>query len=172
MRKVLKRIAYVSAIGLGSSLAAGPAVAVALTGDTITFDGGPVVVGAGIDRAFGVFAFDFDAGPDGDIFQWTSSASGFLGGTPFVPNIFDLDFNDGSTLVGFDLTSTLLSNLSFVVTPDSITFSHTSTGFVGPGVVISGRFITTSTAVPEPTALTLVALGLAGFALNRRSAIR
>ena len=139
MGKVLKLLAVVTTLILSSSLWVMSANTASLTGDTITFDNSFVNVGAGIDDSFGVFSFDFDAGTGGDVFEWTSSSSGFLGGIPFAPDQFDLDFDDGSTLIGFALTSTLLSGLSFVTTSDSIIFTHTSTGFIGPGTVISGR---------------------------------
>ncbi len=142
--------------------------AAVLTGDSIIFDGSSVNVGAGIDDSFGVFSFDFDSGTESDLFVWTSSSSGFLGGTPFVPDMLDIDFDDGSTLVDFSLVSTLLSDLSYSITADSITFSHTSTGFIGPGIVLSGRFITTSSVVPEPSIIALFSLGLVGIGIARR----
>jgi hypothetical protein len=140
-----------------------------LTGDSITFDSSSIVVGSGADDSFGAFSFDFDAGIQGDVFEWTSGSSAFLGGTPFVPDLFDLDFDDGSTLIHFVLTETLLSDLSFAISADSITFSHSSTGYIGPGVVLSGQFITTSSvAVPEPAIIALFGLGLVGIGFARR----
>ncbi len=152
--------------------------AAVLTGDSIDFTVAPagifstppVVVGAGDDLVSIFYHFDFDAGPAGDQFLWSSIPSaGNLAGSNAI-TLSDLDFNDGSSLIGFDLFSTLLSGLTISVMPDSITFSHTSTDMVGPGTVLSGRFITTSThQIPTPATAPLVLLA-AGIALWRARA--
>jgi hypothetical protein len=147
-----------------------------VTGDTVTFTANPGVfgpvaalVGAGTDLTAGVFQFDFDAGA-GDTFSWISSpAAGDLAGSTSI-TISDLDFTDGSSLVGFVLDSTLLSGVSISTTADSLTISYTSGGFVGPGTLISGRYVTRA-EVPVPATLPLVlaGLGLLGFSVRRRS---
>lgn len=146
-----------------SAVQATPAV---LTGDTIVFDSSSVAVGPGIDDAIGAFSFDFDAGIDGDEFEWVSSSSAFLGG--FTPDMFDLDFNDGSTLVDFVVISTLLTDLTTTIGSDSILFSFSSTGFIGPGTVLSGRFVTSSSAVSVPATLSIVLVGLFGVWVGRK----
>lgn len=146
-----------------------------LTGDTVTFTANPGVfgpvaalVGAGTDLTAGAFRFDFNAGA-GDAFSWISSpgAGGLAGSTSIT--ISDMDFTDGSSLVGFQVDSTLLSGVSISTTADSLTISYTSVGLIGPGTVISGRYVTTA-VVPIPATLPLVlaGLGLLGLSVRRR----
>lgn len=136
-----------------------------VTGDTVTLAANPGVfgpaaslVGAGTDLTVGNFSFDFDGGA-GDAFTWDSvpNAGALFGSTSIT--ISDLDFTDGSSLVGFVLDSTLLAGVSIATTADSLTISYTSTGSVGPGRILSGRY-QTSTGVPEPATMPLILAGL------------
>lgn len=157
-----------------SLVAAIPASASTLNGDSlsITFQpgnnvlGANVTVGPGVDLTLGGFTFDLNAGADGDEFIFMDGGGFFSGSTSLV--LSDLDFSDGSSLVNFSLLSTSLTSLSFVVGPDSLTFTYDNPGF-GPnnGPAISGRFLT-SAAVPEPTTPLLILLGGLATAMTWR----
>jgi hypothetical protein len=159
----MKRVFLSLVVGLWSCFAS----ASVLTGDTILFQVNPGVVsatpatvGAGDDLVFANFRFNLDAGGAGDQFSWSSTpnAGALLNSTSI--QISDLDFNDGSTLIGFDLFSTLLSGLVITTTSDSITFAYTTQEMVGPGLVLSGRFLTSAT-VPLPGTAPLLLVGIA-----------
>ena len=149
-----------------------------LTGDTVTFTANPgvfgpvnVVVGAGDDLVANNFRFDMNAGAAQDHFTWISTpVSGDLSGSQSI-TIGDLDFSDASTLVDFIIDSTLLSGVSVAIGVDSVTISYTSTGPVGPGVVLDGRFVTTA-AVPAPATLPLLLTAIAALGVTRRSKAR
>ncbi|SMY09073.1 VPLPA-CTERM sorting domain-containing protein [Flavimaricola marinus] len=164
LTKLLGAVAIASLPTLGA--------AATLTGDTIDFtaDVGvfaatDVLVGAGVDTTAGAFSFDFDAGVGGDEFIWSASDSGSLAGSIGI-SLTDLDFDDGSLLIDFSLDETLLTDLAWTITDDSVVFTYSSTGFIGPGTVLSGSFVTA--AVPLPAGLPLLLTALGGIALLRR----
>lgn len=105
MRNKLRRIATALTICCGTT-----GYASTLEGDTFiaTFSPGydffntrPArVIGNGADVRQGNFRFDFNAGPDGDIFDWQDNG-GYVGSTHLV--LSDLDFTDGSRLIWFSL---------------------------------------------------------------------
>ena len=161
---------------LALSLSSCLAQASVLTGDSVVFQADPGViapasatVGAGDEFVFLNFRFDLDAGPGADGFSWVSEpgAGGLAGSTSIV--LSDLDFTDGSSLVGFELFTTVLSGLVITTTPDSISFAYTSSGLVGPGPILTGQFLTES-AVPTPgtAALMLSALALVPLCSSRK----
>jgi hypothetical protein len=81
-----------------------------------------------------------------------------------------LDFTDGSSLIGFELFGTLLSDLVITTTPDSISFAYTSSGLVGPGPILTGLFLTESTVPAPGTALLMLsALALVPLCSSRKS---
>ncbi len=153
------------------------ASATLITGDSVIFQINPGVfgpvtatIGAGTDLTIRNYKYDFNAGSSGDVFSWISSPlRGDLAGSTSVM-LSDMDFVGGSTLTGFTLFSTVLSDLSWSTTADSISFSYTSTGFVGPGTILKGQYAFVKT-VPEPGILAMFALGLLGLgAFSRKKA--
>jgi len=140
-----------------------------ITGDSVIFQADPgvfgpvaVTVGAGTDLITENFTFDFNAGIGNDVFNWSSSPGGSLAGSTSV-TLSDMDFVGGALLTGFSLISTVLSDLTWSTTSDSITFFYTSTGIVGPGRILVGQY-----KVPEPGTLAILALGLLGLGALRR----
>lgn len=121
------------------------------------------IVGAEFDIEQGVFLFDFNAGIAGDRFSWIAQDTGGFGGaTGFT--LSGLDFSDGMLLTGFEISDTLLQGLTFSHDARSLSVFWTNdplTG-VGPGSVLSGRFLTTQVMapVPIPAALPLLLIGL------------
>lgn len=156
--------------------------AATLTGDDVNvaiknLGTGSVEVGTGADlRLFGV-SVDLDAGSDGSKFSWTTSKFESFGGYN-VWSFSDLDFDDGSNLIGFIVAENAFDGLSIDVTSDSLTFSFDESSTFDKGVVLSGTFVTDSSvrqapqppaSVPLPATAPLLLLGAAGMmALRRR----
>ncbi len=138
---------------------------------TVTFD--PInfprtgFVGPGAETGLGSFSFDFNAGAGGDVFEWTgANIPGNLNGISGI-TLTSLEFDDASTLIDFNLFSTVLPNLDFTVTATSIAFTFDAIFEAGPGTILSGQFITPTTTVPEPDIFALMLLGLVGLRLRR-----
>lgn len=166
-----------SATAAAMLLSANLASAGLVTGDAVTLTFHPSeaasggVVGAGNDFSFGNFGFDLNEGPDGDIFHFRSvPQSGAFAGNPSF-TVSGLLFEGGAPLLGFEVLEVNLSGFSFSTTATSITFSYTD-DYAPIGTVIRGRYITTATAVPEPTSILLLGIGLALFAVCRRRLFR
>lgn len=130
-------------------------------------------VGPGDEYSVGVFQFDFNSGPNGDVFAWSSVGNGFSANVTSI-TLSGLAFSDSSTLVGFDvLPTSWLSGVTVSTTPTSVVISfNPAPSNVGPGVILSGRYITTTSNVAEPGTLALLSLGSLGLALTRRRAVR
>ncbi len=151
------------------------ASATLITGSSVIFQANPSVfgpvtatIGAGADVTSEYFLFDFNAGSGGDVFSWISSpGAGNLAGSTSVA-LSDMSFVGGDTLTGFTLFSTVLSDLTWSTTTDSITFSYTSTGLVGSGSILQGQYAVLEHAVSEPGMLVMFALGLLGLAVFSR----
>lgn len=145
-----------------------------VAGSAVTFDLNPFdppltsSVEAGVDLIIGGFSIDFNAGPNGNIFNWTAGFPASLGGnTSFV--LSGLTFDDGSTLVGFDVQASDLSGLTISTTASSLTVSF-APQIGASGTVLRGQYLTRASgnSVPEPGGLALVGLGLAGLAFTQR----
>jgi len=161
-------------ICLSVSLFAGSVNAALISGDTVQYSldtnvlSGSAILVEGVDEDISNFHFDFDSQVTNDVFLWTSTpVDGFLAGSTGL-TISSLDFLSGDFLVDFDLFSTLLTGFSYsILSNDSISFSWSNTGQVGPGTIIEGRFLTQS-QVPGPASLALLGLGLAGIGFSRK----
>lgn len=148
-------------LGTGSlaaqaSLLLGDDVSATFEPDVITLNG---VVGSGAETGIGSFSLDFNAGANDDVFEWSASSAGNLANTTGL-SLNSLAFTDGSPLIDFRVFSTALPDLEFTLTADSIAFTFGPTFSVGPGVVLAGQFITPTTTVPAPAALSMLLLGL------------
>jgi multidrug transporter EmrE-like cation transporter len=146
------------------------------TGSTVVFDldavnpPWSVEIKTGVDLTIGKFLLDFDTGANGDVFSWTSSGAAVAsmgGNTSFV--LSGLHFDDGSTLTGFELISSELTDLSISTTTTSLSVAFAPVNSVGSsGTVFSGRYLTSAAALAEPSALALAGIGVAGLALMRQ----
>lgn len=123
-------------------------------------------IGTGSDFGLGSFFFDLNAGAGGDVLEWTATAPGGLNNITGI-TISSLLFDDASTLIDFNVFSTVLPNLDFTLDATSISFSFGPIFEAGPGPILSGQFITPTTTVPEPGSLALLMLGLIGLRLRR-----
>ncbi|SNR78137.1 VPLPA-CTERM sorting domain-containing protein [Puniceibacterium sediminis] len=155
-----------------------PAAAATLAGDTVnvslfaSFSWGSYTrtVGPGEDGSVSSQYFDFNAGPDGDLF--TIRSGGFYcglncGGDTVVWTLTDLDFVDGLPLTDFVIVQSF-SDATASFTDDSVTISYTDT-FLPAEVYFQGRFVTIPpSAVPLPASLPLALAGLAGFGMFRK----
>ncbi|MCP4767667.1 MAG: VPLPA-CTERM sorting domain-containing protein [Gammaproteobacteria bacterium] len=174
---ILRSFNHFILIGLALlGLSVSSANAATLTGDQVTVDLLPTAgdftsspIGAGFDLSVGVFRFDFNGGVDGDEFLFEDNGGFFSNSNSIL--LSTLDFDDGSDLLGFDLISTSLSNLTFSFTANSLTFNFDLVPGSGPnnGPAIHGRFITDVSPVPVPAAVWLFGTALLGFVgMSRR----
>jgi hypothetical protein len=159
-----------------STLAAVPATAVTLAGDTVTlsYDGvfsesTTVLVGAGEDgNFFGNQFFDLDSGPGGDVFTIRSSGN-FCGiwscSGPISLTLSDLDFGVPLTSVGF-LTNLVGATVSSL-TATSVTFSWSEVD-LSVGEYLSVQFNSSPAPVPVPATLPLMLLALGGLGMAAR----
>lgn len=140
---------------------------------SVTFNPGNIVlngtVGTGNDIVIGQFLFDINDGIDNDIFNWDSlPQAGALVGT----NTFTLSgllFDGGEELAGFNVLGTVLTGLTTSFTSNSLTINYTNVGFVGPGEVLRGQYVTRApNGVPAPGTLALLAAALPVIAFRRR----
>ena len=162
MRKLLCAAAMMA-------LAATSSNAATLTGDnvTVSYNGGEYVgsgvVGAGNDVQIGGGFHDLDAGVNGDVYQlsWDAGFSGlvYCDGRPATITLSNLNFSGGAVLAGFTLLTSIFANTSISIGANSVTITFTEGGG-GPGVVLSGQFVTRPNEVPLPAALPLLAAGL------------
>lgn len=167
-----KTLALLAALALPAAAAAST-----LTGDEVTIEFNPgsiytstFTVGSGVDDSINNFQLNADAGVHGSQFHWTGiNAGGSLAGaTSFT--FSDLDFTDGSTLIGFKIKTTLLDDVVASVTNGVLTVSWSTTGIVGPGPILHGQYITTSVVpLPASAPLILAGLGVLGFVGRRRN---
>jgi hypothetical protein len=136
-----------------------------------------VLVGSGTDFKLLGITLDFDAGSGNMNLAWTSNKLGtFHQYTSWT--FSDLDFDDGSDLVGFLVTGTQFAGLSVSVTADSISFDFDQHATFNTGSVLSGTFITDApsarqqlappAAIPLPATAPLLVLGAAGLVALRR----
>ncbi len=167
-----KTLALLAALALPAAAAAST-----LTGDEVSIEFNPggtysstFTVGAGIDDEVNNFQLNVDAGTHGKQFHWTAiNAGGSLAGaTSFT--FSDLDFTDGSTLIDFEIKTTLLDDVVASVTNGVLTVSWSTTGIVGPGPVLHGKYITSVVPLPASAPLILAGLGVLGFVGRRRKA--
>ena len=155
-----------------------PAGAATLFGDTVSINlsssdgstGGTwtVVVGAGYEgQYFGSQYFDFNGGVNGDLFTLFSSfqSSGamfsYAPGARVIWTLTSLDF--GVPLLGFTILQSPNAVTIDSLTATSVTFSYADgqTAF-SQGTYLYGQFITTVSAVPEPSTWAMMLLGFAG----------
>lgn len=168
----IRKFVYTSLLAAMSWTSA--ASAATLTGDqvAITFQPENLVilafVGTGVDKTFGLFEFDFNAGAAGDEFVFNDNNGSFGSNTSIV--LSGLDFPGSSILTGFELLSTRLENLAFTFTDTSLTFTFVDIAANVPdGPAIRGRFLTEPVAaVPLPASLPLMLAGLGAVAILRR----
>jgi hypothetical protein len=162
-----------TAVLLTASLAAQAGL---VTGSKVVFDldpadsPKPAEIKSGVDLTINNFLLDFNSDVNGDVFSWTAlnaEAARMGGNTSFV--LSGLQFDDGSTLIGFDLIASELTGLSIATTATSLSVAFTPVTWVGSsGTVFSGRYLTSAPTLAEPGALALSAIGVAGLALMRR----
>jgi PEP-CTERM motif len=172
---------YVASVLVFASLF-GSAHASTLTGDTVAINlkGGflpygtqNVVVGAGPDGAFvnGTQSFDLNAGTNGDLFTVSSNAAytALTGTGRVVWTLTDLNFSDGSPLIGFNIIESLDPVTINSLTPTSVTFSYADTA-IPAGTYFEAQFVTQVAAVPEPSTWAMMILGFlgVGFMAYRR----
>jgi hypothetical protein len=168
---------------LSSLVALLPAVASAstLTGDDVYmqipgFGNGMVTVGAGHDVMLGGTNFDLDAGPSGNMLHWNNREYESNFGVTSV--VFgNMDFTDGSDLIGFLVSETQLTNLKVAVTASTLIFTFDANGVLEKGKkVIAGTYLTSGgivsqqppSPVPLPASAPLLLAAAGGLALLRR----
>jgi hypothetical protein len=145
-----------------------------ILGDQVTFEfenccRNTVLANAGIDGSIGNFKFDFNAGLNDDMFEFTigrAVPTGFGSNSKFIIN--DLDFVGSDILLDFSIASTSLTNLSYqILSPSSMSFNWDPVSMTdNTPTVISGSYITSQ--VPEPSIIALFGLGLFGLSSARR----
>lgn len=156
--------------------------AATLTGDEINVaikgvGTGTIEVGSGADLSLAGVVLDFDAGSNGMQLSWTTSKLESFGAYN-VWTFSDLDFDDGSDLVGFLVSQNEFDDLTIDVTSDSLTFTFDEGSSFDTGLLLSGTFLTDKatlqappppSSVPLPATAPLLLLGAAGMmALRRR----
>lgn len=166
-----KTLALLAALALPTSASAST-----LLGDEVSIIADPggiysttFTVDRGRDLAVGNFRANVSAGANGDQFHWSAvNSGGRLGGaTSFT--FSDLDFTDGSTLVGFKIKTTLLDDVVATVSNGVLTVSWSTKGIVGPGPVLHGKYITSVVPLPASAPLILIGLGALGLIGRRRA---
>ena len=154
--------------------AMGPAHAATLSGDSIdyVFSGGfagSTTVGPGQDIIISNGRWDLNSGASGDEFVFSAPPGMLFCGvlcatnTPITFAFTGLNFSGGELLIDFQVLSDPI--FGFVVTSissTSLVLSFLDKGFTTPGdgVLLRGKFVTSTNPVPVPAALPLLASGL------------
>jgi len=168
---------------LGLFIAANAHAGVTLTGDLIdagmyrTVDTGRGVgriTGFGLDQPFIVeegaadrkqysVAYSVDVDGDGFAIDYLNS---FAWGTGIVFRLTDLDFSNGGLLQSLKVDTNMIG---YALTVGADFIDINLSGVKGTrDAYFNGQFVTATAAVPEPSSMALLALGLAGIGIAAR----